>query len=231
VLLRRVLVALGHRGPDLDLAAERRTALAAEWYGLDHLDPGRRNALVASWWHPGVRFLNPPYGRMCLICKDRVWKGSREAERLGLDFSQRCTTRKHESTTVGDWMELCTLYGSDVTAGPLVAFPAARTSENWFQAVMFGSKRENGRRVFGPGRSGPARAVYVDGRVRFLNPETMEQSAGGSPVGNVFLEWLPPVSERGRWALQTGTIRNDGSGANIPKPVWLEGGSRRASCV
>lgn len=229
MLLREVLAALGHRPGhgfalvDLDLAAASNTTVGKSWYGLDHPDPARRDALTSSWRHPGVRYLNMPYGRMCRTCPDSVWKGKRERERLGLTLAQLCPTLRHESVDMGDWMGLCTMAGADPASGPLVAFPAARTSEKWFQSTLFGSERNSdGRRIFEPDRAGPARAVYVDGRVRFLDPETLVQAPGGSPVGNVFLEWLPPASETGRWVLQTGTIRNDGSGANVPAPVWRE---------
>ena len=47
---------------DLDPAASSTNYKCAEWYGLDHPDPKRRNGLTATW-QAGAVWLNPPYGR------------------------------------------------------------------------------------------------------------------------------------------------------------------------
>lgn len=52
----------------LDAAATSQSTLAPTYLGLDHVDPGRRNALAFANWHDlaqsaggGVVWLNPPY--------------------------------------------------------------------------------------------------------------------------------------------------------------------------
>ena len=47
----------------VDLAATRQNALCGDYYGLDHLDPARRDALAVPWANC-VGFLNPPYSRV-----------------------------------------------------------------------------------------------------------------------------------------------------------------------
>jgi site-specific DNA-methyltransferase (adenine-specific) len=47
---------------DLDPAASSTNHKCAQWYGLDHPDPNRRNGLSATWSASAV-WLNPPYGR------------------------------------------------------------------------------------------------------------------------------------------------------------------------
>ena len=46
---------------DLDVAALQNSALCKNWYGPDHPNPDRRDALVQKW--TGTVWLNPPYGR------------------------------------------------------------------------------------------------------------------------------------------------------------------------
>ena len=50
----------------LDAAALRNSALCDQWYGPDHDDESRRDALTADWSiaaEGGAVFMNPPYGR------------------------------------------------------------------------------------------------------------------------------------------------------------------------
>mgnify|MGYP000179728054 CR=1 FL=1 len=47
---------------DLDAAALKHTALLENYYGPDHLDPGRTDALCIDWEGQSI-FVNPPYGR------------------------------------------------------------------------------------------------------------------------------------------------------------------------
>jgi hypothetical protein len=66
----------------LDAAAEKRTATAHSYFGPDHADPTRRDALAhgLTWadpkWHaPGMphhTYLNPPYGRRMNVWADRA---------------------------------------------------------------------------------------------------------------------------------------------------------------
>lgn len=49
----------------LDAAALQKSALCEQWYGPDHPDPERRDALTIDWNADtsGAIWLNPPYGR------------------------------------------------------------------------------------------------------------------------------------------------------------------------
>lgn len=50
----------------LDVSASSGNHKTAEWFGFDHPDPGRRNALDDDWAvaaKGGTVFMNPPYGR------------------------------------------------------------------------------------------------------------------------------------------------------------------------
>jgi len=47
---------------EVDAAARQATALAPAWYGPDHPDPARRDALAADWGQQVV-WCNPPYSR------------------------------------------------------------------------------------------------------------------------------------------------------------------------
>jgi phage N-6-adenine-methyltransferase len=50
----------------LDVAALSSSALCPEWYGPDHHDVSRRDALVMDWLKDsggGAIYMNPPYGR------------------------------------------------------------------------------------------------------------------------------------------------------------------------
>ena len=48
-------------GFTLDAAAQEDSALLPSWFGPDHSDPARRDALSNRW--RGVVWCNPPYGR------------------------------------------------------------------------------------------------------------------------------------------------------------------------
>lgn len=50
----------------LDAAAQSDSALCQEWYGPDHTDETRRDALKCDWLkdsNGGIVWMNPPYGR------------------------------------------------------------------------------------------------------------------------------------------------------------------------
>lgn len=52
----------------LDAAASSTNTLATNWYGLDHVDPAKRDGLVCNWAADALTlggdvWLNPPYGR------------------------------------------------------------------------------------------------------------------------------------------------------------------------
>lgn len=58
-----------------DCAASQANAKYDIWYGLDHPDPSRRDAL-SNPWGPMVCWLNPPYSR----CRDFIVKAALEAQ-------------------------------------------------------------------------------------------------------------------------------------------------------
>lgn len=51
----------------LDAAALQASALCTNWYGPDHLDPNKRNALTIDYWVHDSKgkpiWMNPPYGK------------------------------------------------------------------------------------------------------------------------------------------------------------------------
>lgn len=68
-------------GFGLDAAALSTSTLVPEnWYGPDHPDVGRRDALAIEWDISAPVWLNPPYGR---VIKDWVAKADYEAKRGG----------------------------------------------------------------------------------------------------------------------------------------------------
>jgi len=62
----------------LDAAALASSALCKEWFGPDHPEESRRDALTQPWDTSGTVWLNPPYGRSI---KDWVAKANYEAQR------------------------------------------------------------------------------------------------------------------------------------------------------
>jgi site-specific DNA-methyltransferase (adenine-specific) len=55
----------------LDAAASSTNHLCDNWFGLDHVDPAKRDGLTADWTGYGAVWCNPPYGR---VIKDWVEK-------------------------------------------------------------------------------------------------------------------------------------------------------------
>jgi len=68
----------------LDAAALESSALCSEWYGPDHPQENRRDALTRNWTEDAAGktiWLNPPYGRSI---KEWVKKADRESARGGV---------------------------------------------------------------------------------------------------------------------------------------------------
>lgn len=68
----------------LDAAALQSSALCNQWYGPDHPDTSRRDALVRDWTKDSAGrsiWLNPPYGR---TMKNWVKKANLESQRGGV---------------------------------------------------------------------------------------------------------------------------------------------------
>lgn len=66
----------------LDAAALSNSALCEEWYGPDHPDENKRDALTADWLkdsNGGVVWLNPPYGNK--VTRKWLEKAQSEASR------------------------------------------------------------------------------------------------------------------------------------------------------
>ena len=60
---------------DLDAAASSTNHKCKNWFGLDHQNPDRRNALLHQWIGQSV-WLNPPYGR---VIKQWMYKADQES--------------------------------------------------------------------------------------------------------------------------------------------------------
>ena len=60
---------------DLDAAASATNRKCNKWFGLDHEDPERRDALAHQWTGQSV-WVNPPYGR---VIKDWIIKADQES--------------------------------------------------------------------------------------------------------------------------------------------------------
>jgi len=76
-------------GFNLDAAASAATAKCAEFWTVED------DALTKPW--KTSTFVNPPYGRTCADCPDKIWKGKKWPE------GQRCTDRGHTSRTLDHW--------------------------------------------------------------------------------------------------------------------------------
>lgn len=63
--IERIAAALGWAVPVVDAAAMQATAHCTQWWGPDHPDPLRRDA-VGCAWSPGgtTAFVNPPYSQV-----------------------------------------------------------------------------------------------------------------------------------------------------------------------
>ena len=48
----------------LDAAASNENKLCENYFGLDHIDPAKRDGLTAEWAGYGTIWCNPPYGRI-----------------------------------------------------------------------------------------------------------------------------------------------------------------------
>jgi len=61
---------------ELDAAALKHTALLDSYYGPDHLDVGRTDALALQDWEGQSIFVNPPYGRKVGDWVKKGWEES-----------------------------------------------------------------------------------------------------------------------------------------------------------
>lgn len=109
--------------PELDCAADETFSVADRYFG-----PGgeREDAIESPWRSGGTRFLNPPYGRTCTVCPDRVWKGR------GFPKEQQCSALGHKSRTIKDWMEKANAEGCRSAAGTLICLVPARVGTDWW---------------------------------------------------------------------------------------------------
>jgi site-specific DNA-methyltransferase (adenine-specific) len=63
-------------GFELDAAALKHTALLDSYYGPDHLNAGRTDALALEDWEGQTIFVNPPYGRKVGDWVKKGWEES-----------------------------------------------------------------------------------------------------------------------------------------------------------
>ena len=87
---------------DLDAAALSFSTLCSEWYGPDHPDPDRRDALAVEW-PPVFVWCNPPYskrgGGLFKWCEAFVKAKDRGATVAALFFARTDTKAWHEFVT------------------------------------------------------------------------------------------------------------------------------------
>lgn len=87
---------------EVDAAAMQRTAVAPEWYGPDHPDPARRDALAADWGQRVV-WCNPPYSRagggLLAWCRKFYEAAQGGAVVMGLFFARTDTKAWHQYVT------------------------------------------------------------------------------------------------------------------------------------
>lgn len=207
VFVAEVLTALGYTGDiELDCAALAVSSLGFRYFGPDHADVARRDALVLPWAAKGTRWVNPPYSRQCEVCPGFEWHD--DVKGPGGVVEPGCKAKGHRSRTIYEWMLKCAEEGRREGAGPLVALPPARTDGWWHEAVM----------------GVASRVLFVRGRLRFMEivDGQLVPSANASPVPTAVVEYLAPPTPSGRWLTQFGSIRSNGKEAVVPRPVWLE---------
>jgi len=205
--LRAALEALGHPADvALDCAATAATSVGREYFGPDHPARDHRDALASDvcWASDGVRYLNPPYSRTCLDCSDAVWKTGKGC---GLPKSRWCSTKKHRSRTIAEWMAEAAAEGICRHGGPLIALPPARTDTLWWHRHVMG---------------GASRVLLVRGRLRFLEPDAAGElvQRGTAPMPSAVVEYLPPPANVGRWETAFGWISNRGDEFFAPARSW-----------
>ena len=77
---------------DLDAAASQANHLCANWYGLDHEEESRRDALAISWEGQRV-YVNPPYGRVINAWIKKAYEHSITGARVVMLLPARTDTK------------------------------------------------------------------------------------------------------------------------------------------
>ncbi len=151
-------------GFTLDVCADAKNHKAENWYGLDHPDPARRNALFCDWVADaggGNIWMNPPYGDpMAYFMRKAVQSAAAGATVVTLVPARTDTQWFHTSTFESDvpW-ELRFVKAR-------LKFGDARNSAPFPSAVI----------VFGPGAKPcglsamPAVAPAFDGQMDLFDP-------------------------------------------------------------
>lgn len=143
---------------DVDAAAEAATSKCPLWFGLDHPDPNRRDALLASVrWGGDSVFLNPPYspdGGTILRWVQRA--------HLEVTHSRASTVvLLLPATPDTEWAEFCARYADEIRFTPRIPFddPAGKRT-----APMGGSMvvvlRRNPKYNTEPGHGTTPRVVF-----------------------------------------------------------------------
>ena len=159
--------------PLLDVAAGSLAESVAPYFideTRDSLNPN------VSWRHlptdeasvpfGGVRWANPPYGRTCAVCADKVWKTASTKKATGVTRkSQFCPNRGHWSRDISAWMAKAATEGTDLDGGPLLVLIPARIGADWWQSFVVNKA---------------ARVWFVNGRIKFVdaNGESAKCGAG-----------------------------------------------------
>lgn len=207
--LAEALTALDLPPVGLDLAATRATTLAPLYFAPDHPEKARRDALrrKASWTIPAdpstdlppyrTRYLNPPYGRLCTVCPDKVWKG--KASELPRD--EWCERKGHTSSTVLDWVSRAAQEGRIGIVQPLVMLVPSRTDTEWWHRHVHGVA---------------SRVFLIEGRLRFLDEALQPAGAGPAPFPSALIEYVSVTGQVGLWSTQYGTLTSEGRPGNVP---------------
>lgn len=191
-------ILLGLDGPPvLDIAAQAASAVADDWFGPDHPDRHRRDALAqpsGAWLSAdGWAWLNPPYSDYCADCRGAKW-GEAHAD------------AGHRRVTISQWMERAQREGAErAHAHPLVALPPVRTDTRWWHQSVQGRGGQFSQRA-------AAQLVFVEGRIAFEEriagewiPRTMTNFASAivvyrtTPLGQRWqpgIGWLRATGER-----------------------------------
>ena len=164
--------------PTLDCAAGTvHESVSADFIdeGQDALDLGQ------AWYHAGVRFLNPPYGRTCAVCADRIWKSKATRKHTGVGRKARwCTTRGHTSRDISDWVARAATESQD--GGPLLVLIPARTGSDWWNDHVVGVA---------------AKVWFIRGRLKFLDADG-EPASSGAGFDSALIEYRSTAWWRGR---------------------------------
>jgi len=156
---------------DVDLAATRATAKCPMYLGPDKEERRFQDSFAVDWrqWRTG--WLNPPYGRECFDCPDRVWRTPKHVK-AGL-AERTCTQMSHRGYDISDWARKA-FNSAGFAACRIVMLTFARTDTKWWHehAIKTGGH-------------------FIKGRVKFLI-DGSERWHAPAPSAVIVFDGLPP---------------------------------------